>query len=144
MRKLLAIVFLALASGAFANDAPVGRVKTVTGDAHVTTAGKKIKAEVGSPVHQGSVIETGKNSSLGITFKDETMVSFGANTVFTVTDYVYAPTDGKLKFGSKLAKGSLNYVSGAIGKLQPDAVTVGTPTGTIGVRGTQFLVTVAE
>ena len=143
MHKLLAIAFFVWSASVFADD-PVGRVKTVTGDAFVTTTGKKVKAEVGSPVYQGSLIETGKNSSLGLTFKDETMVSFGANTVFTVSDYVYSPADGKLKFGSKLAKGSLNYVSGAIGKLKPDAVTVGTPSGTIGVRGTQFLVTVAE
>jgi hypothetical protein len=143
MNKLLAIVLFVLSSAVFANE-PVGRVKTATGEAFITTSGKKDKAEVGSPVYQGSLIETGKNSSLGITFKDETMVSFGANTVFTVSDYVYEPSDGKLKFGSKLAKGSLNYVSGAIGKLKPEAVTVGTPSGTIGVRGTQFLVTVAE
>lgn len=143
MHKFLAIALFFLSASVFADD-PVGRVKIVTGEAFVTTTGKKAKAEVGSPVYQGSLIETGKNSSLGITFKDETMVSFGANTVFTVSDYVYSPADGKLKFGSKLAKGSLNYVSGAIGKLKPEAVTVGTPSGTIGVRGTQFLVTVAE
>ena len=38
----------------------------------------------------------------------------------------------------------MNYVSGVIAKLQPDAVTLNTPTGTIGVRGTQFLVHVEE
>ena len=36
-------------------------------------------------------------------------------------------------------KGTLNYVSGVIARLRPDAVSVDTPTGTIGVRGTQFV-----
>mgnify|MGYP001126647623 CR=1 FL=1 len=45
---------------------------------------------------------------------------------------------------SGLDKGSLSYVSGLITKLKPEAVTVKTPTGTIGVRGTQFLVNVDE
>ena len=38
----------------------------------------------------------------------------------------------------------MNYVSGVIAKLQPDAVSVKTPTGTIGVRGTQFVVKVDD
>jgi hypothetical protein len=38
----------------------------------------------------------------------------------------------------------MNYVSGVIAKLQPDAVSVTTPTGTIGVRGTNFVVRVEE
>ncbi|NJD24307.1 MAG: hypothetical protein FIB06_02770 [Betaproteobacteria bacterium] len=145
MQRIPAALILALAAGhVLAADPAIGYVKSVSGDAFVTTAGAKAKAQVGSPVQQGSLLETGKNGTMGVTFKDETMVSFGPNTSFTVTDYVYAPAEGKLKFGSKLAKGSLNYVSGAIEKMKPDAVTVGTPTGTIGVRGTQFLLKVEE
>jgi len=71
-------------------------------------------------------------------------MSFGPNTELTVSEYLYAPGQGKLRLGSKLTKGSLNYVSGVIAKLKPDAVTLETPTGTIGVRGTQFLVKVEE
>jgi hypothetical protein len=117
----------------------IGYVKNVTGDASVVTAGKSVKAAVGTPVHQGSILKTAAKSSMGVTFKDETVMSFGPDTELTVDEYLYAPSQGKLKMGSKLTKGSLNYVSGVIAKLQPDAVTVGTPTGTIGVRGTQFV-----
>lgn len=81
---------------------------------------------------------------MGITFKDETVMSFGPETELTVDEYLYNPSQNKLKLGSKLTKGSLNYVSGVIAKLQPSAVTVTTPTGTIGVRGTQFAVKVEE
>ena len=81
---------------------------------------------------------------MGVTFKDETVMSFGPDTEFVVDEYLYVPAQAKLKLGSKLAKGSLNYVSGVISKLQPDAVTVRTPSGTIGVRGTQFVVKVEE
>ena len=69
-------------------------------------------------------------------------MSFGPDTELSVDEYLYAPAQGKLKLGTKLAKGSMNYVSGVIAKLQPDAVSVKTPTGTIGVRGTQFVVLV--
>ena len=127
------------AAGALLADAPIVYVKTVSGSATVTTADKVVKAEVGTPVFLGSVLQTGKSSSLGLTLKDETIMSFGSDTQLTVDEYLYAPAEGKLKLNSRLARGSLNYVSGVIAKLQPDAVTVKTPSGVIGVRGTQFL-----
>ncbi len=145
MRHILALLFVFLSVfSASAQEAAIGYVKTVTGEASVTTAGKVVKAEVGTPVMLGSKLKTGPKSSLGVTFKDETMMSIGADSELTVDEYLYAPAQGKLKIGSKLSKGSLNYVSGVIAKLKPDAVTVSTPSGTIGVRGTQFLVKVEE
>lgn len=144
MPMIVFIVYLLLAGHAMASELPIGYVKSVTGDASVTSGAKKLKAEVGSPIHQGSVLQTGKKSSMGVTFKDETVMSFGADTVFTVDEYLYSPVQGKLKFSSNLTKGSLNYVSGVIEKLKPDAVTVSTPSGVIGVRGTQFLIKVEE
>jgi len=119
-------------------------VKTVSGEATVTTAGKAAKAEDGTPIMVGSTLRTGAKGMMGVTFKDETVMSFGPNTELTVDEYLYAPSQGKLKMGSKLSKGSMNYVSGVIAKLQPDAVSVTTPTGTIGVRGTNFVVRVEE
>jgi hypothetical protein len=142
MIRILSFVLVLFAAGVSAAEDPIGYVKTVSGDASITTAGNVVKAAVGTPVHQGSVIKTGAKSSLGVTFKDETVMSFGADTVFAVDEYVYAPNQGKAKLASNLSKGSLNYVSGIIAKMQPGAVSVKTPTGTIGVRGTQFLVKV--
>jgi hypothetical protein len=120
-------------------DAPVGYVKTVSGIAFVVTQGKPVRANIGSPVMQGSVLKTGPDSSLGVTFKDSTIMSFGPETELKVDEYLYSPTEGKLRFGSQLTRGTLNYVSGVIAKLKPDGVTVTTPTGMIGVRGTQFV-----
>ena len=142
--RLTLICALLLTTCAWADETSIGYVKNVTGDASVTNGGNRVKAEVGSAVHQGSVLQTGPRSSMGVTFKDETVMSFGPDTEFVVDEYLYVPAQAKLKLGSKLAKGSLNYVSGVIAKLRPDAVTVRTPSGTIGVRGTQFVVKVEE
>jgi hypothetical protein len=144
MPRFFLICVLLLIPYAWADEAPIGYVKTVSGDASVTTAGKKIKAEVGTAIHQGSVLQTGAKSRMGVTFKDETVMSFGPDTQFTVDEYLYEPAQGKLKLSSKLSNGTLNYVSGVIAKLQPSAVTVKTPSGTIGVRGTQFLLKVEK
>ena len=144
MKKKILALMMSVPMFALAADPPVGFVKTVSGEASVSHQGKVVKAEVGTPVFAGSVLRTAAEASLGVTFKDETVMSFGPSTELTVTEYLYAPGQGKLKMGSKLTRGSLNYVSGVIAKLQPDAVSIETPTGTIGVRGTHFLVKVGE
>ncbi len=143
--RALALFFLLLTClGTRAEEAPVGYVKTVSGDATVTTGTHRIAAQLGTPLYLGSQLKTGHKGSLGVTFKDDTVMSFGPDTELTVDQYLYAPSQGKLKLAATITRGSLNYVSGVIAKLQPDAVTVTTPTGTIGVRGTQFVVKVED
>ena len=139
-----ALIGVALTCAARAEDGPIGYVKNVAGEAFVTSSGREQQAEVGSPVYVGSVLRTGKKGSMGVTFRDDSLMSFGPDTVLKVDEYLYAPAQGKLKFGSKLSRGSMNYVSGVISKLQPGAVAVDTPAGTIGTRGTQFVVRVEE
>mgnify|MGYP001260876261 FL=1 len=121
---------------------PIGYVKTASGEAWVITANAKTPAQAGVPVFQGSQLQTGTPGSIGVTFKDETVVSCGPDTQLTVDEYVYQPSQGRLALATQLLKGSLNYISGVIAKLKPEAVSVKTPTGTIGIRGTQFVVKV--
>lgn len=123
---------------------PVGHVKTVKGVATVTTNGRSVNAQPGTPLHQGSALKTEAQSSMGVTFKDNTLMSFGPNTLLTVDEYLYEPAAGKLRLGASMGKGTLNYVSGVIAQLKPEAVSVKTPAGMIGVRGTQFLLKVEE
>jgi hypothetical protein len=122
----------------------VGYVKTVVGEAWVSTAGQRAKAEPGSAVLLGSGLRTGAGASMGVTFKDGTVMSFGADTELTVDEYLYAPAQSQLKLSTRLIRGTLNYISGVIAKLKPDAVSIKTPTGIIGVRGTQFVAKVEE
>ena len=142
MLRVMLIGALLLTTGVWADETPIGYVKNITGKASITTEGDIIRAKIGTPIYQSSVLHTRAQSSMGITLKDATVISLGPETEFAIDEYVYAPAQNKLKLGSRITKGSLNYVSGVIAKLQPDAVTVTTPSGTIGVRGTQFAVKV--
>jgi hypothetical protein len=148
LRSLFLCVLLLGAWAAWAGertDVPViGYVKTVSGTALVSTDTMRIAARPGTPVYLGSRLSTGPHSSLGVTFKDETVMSFGPDTELVVDAYLFAPAQGQLQLVASLLRGSLNYVSGLIARLQPDAVTVKTPTGIIGVRGTQFVAKVDD
>lgn len=143
-RVLAALMLMGLAWSAQAQTEAIGYVKTVTGEAWVTSAGQRVKAAPGSAVMLGSKLQTGPAASLGVSFKDNTLMSFGPDTELTVDEYLYAPAQNELKLSTRLVRGTLNYLSGVIAKLKPDAVSVKTPTGVIGVRGTQFVAKVEE
>jgi hypothetical protein len=144
----LLLATLALQSQAQAQNQPpdeaIGYVKTVTGEAWVITAGQRFKAQAGSVVLLGSQLKTGAAAAMGVTFKDDTVMSFGPDTELTVDEYLYAPARDQFRLSARLARGTLNYLSGVIAKLKPDAVSVKTPSGIIGVRGTQFVARVED
>lgn len=144
--SVLTVAALSLATAASAQErAPIGSVKTVSGAAYVVSVqGGKSGAKVGDYVYMNDVIETGKDGALGVTFKDDTQVSVGGDTKLTLDDFVYQPQEEKYAFSSNLAKGTLFMATGAIAKLKPEAVQITTPSGTLGVRGTRFVLQVAE
>ena len=127
---------------ATAQDKPIGYVKVVTSDAAIVTGSKSKIAIVGTPVHIGDQLHTGKNGSMGVTFRDDTTMSIGSETDITVDEYLYSPGAGALRLVANLTRGTLNYVSGVIARLRPEAVLIKTPTATIGVRGTHFAASV--
>lgn len=135
---------LLVAHAALAEAPTIGYVKTAEGTAMVIAGGRTTKAEPGTPVYQDNVLKTGKNGSLGLTLKDNTIMSLGPDTELVVDEYLYAPARDELKLGGRMAKGSLNYVSGVIAKLKPENVVIRTPSGNIGVRGTHFVLSVVE
>ncbi len=139
---MVLILMLTALSPAWAAQETIGYVKTVSGNAAVIDAGNQIGAQVGTPVKLGNTLKTGPKGTMGVTFKDNTVMSFGPDTELTVDEYLYAPGKDHLKFGTNMSKGSLQVVAGVIAKLKPQSVTMKTPGGMIGVRGTRFLVKV--
>ena len=139
LRLLLCSALLFTGLAVRAEEAAIGFVKTASGQATVGTGTGQVAAQPGTPVYLGSRLRTGPDGSLGIAFRDDTLMAFGPDTELTVDEYLYAPSQGLLRLAASLLRGSLNYVSGVIAKLQPDAVSVRTPSGIIGVRGTQFV-----
>jgi len=58
--------------------------------------------------------------------------------------YAFDPTTSRGRFDATLNKGTLSVISGRIAKQSPDAMTVRTPNAILGVRGTEFVVSVDE
>lgn len=129
---------------AFADEARIATVKTVKGSAHIISAGQRYDASVGAAVHQSDTLETEADSAIGVTFLDNTTLSLGPKSQLMLNNYIFEPRIDKFAFVARLTKGSLMFVSGLIAKLSPDAVALQTPVGTLGVRGTRFLVDIGD
>jgi len=125
-------------------DGEVARVKNVAGMATVTRNGKVIPANKDERIYQGDTLKTGANGSVGITFKDNTILSLGPNSVVFISEFLFAPAQGKLSIVTRLIKGTAAYLSGVIAKLSPQSVRFETPVATVGFRGTKVLVKIDE
>ncbi|HYB98016.1 MAG TPA: FecR domain-containing protein [Candidatus Limnocylindrales bacterium] len=140
--KLALLLILAAPIHALAAE-PIGYVKTATGATTVVRGGAEQPIAVGDPVFENDTIKTRAESSLGVTLKDGTTLAAGPDTVLSLDDYAYAPHDQQLGLIARVSQGTLDFVSGLIGKMAPETVSVVTPTGVIGLRGTHFVVKVA-
>jgi hypothetical protein len=99
---------------------------------------------VNSGVEMNDAVVTAK-ATVGITFQDDTKVEITEQSKLVIDEFVYDPSNADVaKLGLKIALGTARYASGAIAKDNPSSVKIETPTATIGVRGTDFSMTVDE
>lgn len=118
---------------------PIGEVTDLSG----TVTAKHVDGTVdelvpGAAVFQGDVLETGADGSFAIVFADDTQFSMGENGRAILDEMIYNPSGGDGSFGVSLLQGAFSLVSGQIAKDDPENVTVKTPVGTIGIRGTSW------
>ena len=137
---LLAGLCFALSASA----ADIGQVKVSRGRVSIEREGGSLPASVGTRLQTSDVVRTGSDGSIGITMDDDSLLSAGPNSVLVLEHYAFDPATRKGRFDASLNKGTLAVISGQIAKQAPDAMTVRTPTAILGVRGTEFVVSVNE
>lgn len=94
----------------------------------------------GASIYSKDVVETGADGRVQMRFTDGGLVSLMPNSIFAVDEYRHdaQQEDGTLVFS--LMKGGLRTVTGAIGKKDKANYKLQTPVGTLGIRGTEFVV----
>jgi hypothetical protein len=135
---------LALACTALPAWADVGQVKVVKGQVAVERRGQALPAQVGLVLEAADVLKTGADGSVGITMRDNSLLSAGPNSILALQRFEFDPTTSAGRFDAQLQRGTLAVVSGRIAKHSPQAMTVRTPSAVLGVRGTGFVVAVHE
>ena len=142
MRWIIATVLSAFVGAVCAND--VGQVKVTKGIVHVEREGARIPATVGMPIRQSDRLVTGPDGTVGVTFADNSLLSVGPNSTLAVDKFSFDASTHEGQFDASLQRGTLAVVSGKMVKQSPDAMRIKTPASILGVRGTEFVVKIAE
>ena len=137
----LCAALIAASCGVVRADDHVALFKNVSGPVKVVRGTATLDATSGMTLFTADRVVSGNGASGGITFRDGTLLTIGASSQLEIRDYAFETKDSKYAFDVYLAKGSAIYSSGRIGKLSPESVRVDTPSATVGVRGTRFIVT---
>ena len=107
------------------------------------TDGEDVESEVDLDIFSYDTIKTGKGK-VAVGFIDDTRVDVTQHSKLIIDEFVYDPNTKKGSLSLKAALGTVRYASGQIAKTTPTAVQIKTPTATIGIRGTDFSMTIDE
>lgn len=140
----MSAILVIWSSWAQALEWPVGSIRTAKGTAVIGRQNQTFPARNGDKIFQSDSLITGPDGSIGMIFKDDTLLSLGPNTVVTVKEFLFSPAEGKLSLVARLFKGTVVILSGIIVKLSPESVRFETPVGNIGIRGTKFAVKIEQ
>ncbi len=130
------IIFMFSLSIGFTNDV-IGVISAGIGD---ITNQKNEKLETGSKIYFGDTIIVKAQSTAQILLLDETALTIGEKSELTIDDFVYDPKSKVGKIVSNIKIGTVRIITGEISNQNPDNLEVNIPTGSIGARGTEFVV----
>ena len=138
LSKISIVVFLLLAGVANAsNDNFVGIIGAAVGDIKNQ---KNEKLANGSKIFFGDTIISSSESNAQILFLDQTVLTLGEETEITIDEFIYDPNSNDGSFVSTVKSGTVKFITGQISKKNPDNLEVKVPAGTLGARGTEFVV----
>jgi len=135
---LLIFAFCSLVS---ANDG-IAIVKIATGKVSIKRSGETLSVKPSDRLLAGDILMTGDNSRVGVIFHDGSVLSLEENSFLRIKEFIFQPIEDKFDFRLFLKKGTALFESGKIGTLSPKSFHFEIPQGTVGIRGTKFLVEV--
>ncbi len=139
---LLGLILIAiLAKPAHSSVGEIGQIK---GSGVLEREGKiVIDGNVGVNVKSMDEAVTA-NGTMRIDFVDETRVELTEQSRLVIDEFVYDPANDVGSLSIKASLGTVRYASGQIAKKYKQNVKIRTPSATIAVRGTDFVMVVDE
>tara|TARA_B110000046_G_scaffold8595_1_gene8735 strand:+ start:8349 stop:9494 length:1146 start_codon:yes stop_codon:yes gene_type:complete len=141
--KLTSIAFFCSATTAYALAPDAGAIGKIKGSGVLERNGAVVTGDTGVGVKSMDTAVTA-NGQMQINFVDETRVDITEHSRLLIDEFVYDPANGVGKIGLKASLGTMRYASGQIAKKYKQNVKIRTPSATIGVRGTDFVLVVDE
>ena len=117
--------------------APIGKVLSLVPGVVAEREGKTVPLQVKDDIYLQDVLRSNANGKAQIIFEDDTVLTLGNNTTFSLQEY--NDTDNPA-FKGDVGGGFVRFVTGQIVSKNPEAFKVNAPQCTIGIRGTTFAV----
>jgi len=146
MLRVASAVCLAVAvigaTGSSAHAAGIGTITDVVNQAfHTPPGGSEIPAKANDTLVPDETLRTEENSTLAVRFVDGSELSVEAGSEVVLSDYVYDSQTASSSGVIELNEGLFHFNSN---DAADSGIVLQTPIATIGIRGTEFLVTVAK
>ena len=119
----------------------IGNVLKLSGSASAIRNGVSIELHIGDAIQKGDVIQTGSNSSIGMTLVDGSAFGMSSNARMVLNEMVFDPNGSSNSSLMSLVQGTITFVAGQTAK--NGNMRVETPVATMGIRGTAVLVEIA-
>ena len=134
---LIILVFLTIPNLSNANTDFIGVIGAAVGE--IKNQNNK-SLQNGSKIFFGDTIVSKKNANAQILFIDQTVLTLGEDTEMTIDEFIYDPNSNEGSFVSSVKSGTVKFITGQISKNNPEDLEVKVPAGTLGARGTEFIV----
>jgi len=116
---------------------PIATVLAIDGAA----SGPSGPIAVGDRIEDGLIIRTSNSTKIELRFDDDTLMAIGPNAEIEITSVLMNSGGQANRFALNAVTGSFRFLSG---DSQREVYEIATPTSTIGIRGTEFDVSVSD
>ena len=131
-----------------AQAANIGNITELNGTGRVVREVPKdldetFQASIDLDINSYDNVQT-SNGRLGITFLDNSQVRLTEHSELIIDEFIYDPDPSKSKMALQFASGTARFITGKLASIDKENISIQTPSATIGIRGTDFTVTVDE
>ena len=84
------------------------------------------------------------NGRMAIKFLDDSVVKLTEHSQLLIDEYIYDPDPSKSKMALTFGLGTARFITGNLGRIDKQNISLKTPTANIAIRGTDFTATVDE
>lgn len=119
----------------------LGQVAEVRPEATGGFGQSRVTLIKGAELREGETVVTGLNGEVQVVFSDQTRLVIGRGSSLIIERYLMRNDGTPEKFAVNALAGTFRFITGNGDK---NAYKIATPTGTIGIRGTEFDFTVEE
>mgnify|MGYP003673452511 CR=1 FL=1 len=125
-----------------ASDVDIGGISELNGSAQILRD-KPLDATLEFAIQSNDEAIT-TNGRMAIKFLDDSVVKLTEHSQLLIDEYIYDPDPSKSKMALTFGLGTARFITGNLGRIDKQNISLKTPTANIAIRGTDFTATVDE